>query len=58
MKGSNDQEKSFLPPITYLHKQSYPQLTAMPGIEVTSEELPDLYKNMTLNLAFLSIFQD
>ena len=29
-------------------EQSYPQLTAIPGIEVTSEESPDLYKNMTL----------
>ena len=32
----------------HLQQQSYPQPTAMPGIEVTSEELPDLYKNMTL----------
>ena len=32
----------------HLQEQSYPQPTAMPGIEVTSEELPDLYKNMTL----------
>ena len=32
----------------HLQEQSYPELTAMPGTEVTSEELPDLYKNMTL----------
>ena len=27
---------------------NYPQPTTMPGIEATSDELPDLYKNMTL----------
>ena len=32
----------------HLQEQSYPQPTAMPEIEVTSEELPDLYKNVTL----------
>ena len=48
MEESNDQEQSFLHPITFTGAK-LPQPTAMAGIEVTSEELPDLYKNMTLN---------
>ena len=56
MKGPNDQEQSFLHPVIFLklQEQSYPQpglqyQRLKPGIEVTSEELPDLYKNMTLH---------
>ena len=55
MKGTNDQEQSFLYPMIFLklQEQSYPQSGLQcqrlkPRTEVASEELPDLYKNMTL----------
>ena len=55
MKGPNDQEQSFLHPMIFLElqEQSYPQpglqcQRLKPMIEVASEELPDLYRNMTL----------